>query len=131
MSMMIAMDLQAALIAHLHWKSRLADFFYGLEDIKESDVSDHTNCEFGKWFYARGKNELADWPEKDDLEQLHQEVHQYIRELVIMPEEIRHSLEGRQQLARFQTTCDRLVELLEAMVKKAHLRHAYLLRTSS
>ena len=122
MSMMIAMDLQAALIAHLHWKSKLSDFFYGLEDLRIADVADHTNCDFGKWLYASGLKSLAGFAEVDALEQLHKEVHQSIRELVAMPQAKRNSPDGRQELATFHQKCDQLVDLLEQIehqVKKA------------
>lgn len=115
MSIMIAMDLQAALIAHLTWKSKLSDFFYGLEDLKISDVADHTSCEFGKWLYASGLKSLAGFPDIDELEQLHKEVHQSIRELVAMPQEKRNSPDGRQELVKFHQKCDQLVQLLEQM----------------
>lgn len=122
MSMMITMDLQAALIAHLNWKSKLSDFFYGLEDLNIADVADHTNCDFGKWLYASGLQSLAAFVEVDALEQLHKEVHQSIRELVAMPQAKRNSPDGRQELAKFHQKCDQLVEMLESMeqqVKKA------------
>ena len=34
MSVMVTMDLQAAVIAHLNWKSKLSDFFYGVEELR-------------------------------------------------------------------------------------------------
>jgi uncharacterized protein (DUF2164 family) len=119
MGIMTAMDLQAALIAHLHWKSKLSDFFYGLEDLKAENVADHTSCEFGKWLYSRGLKELAAFPETEMLEQLHKEVHERIRLLVAMSAETRHSPEGRQGLAQFQEKCNQLVALLEDMEQKA------------
>ncbi len=119
MSIMIAIDLQAALIAHLHWKSKLSDFFYGLEDLKVEEVADHTRCEFGKWLYSRGLKELAIFPETELLEQLHKEVHQHIRDLVAMPEDKRHTQDGRRGLALFQEKCDQLVALLERLERQA------------
>lgn len=44
----ILMDLQAAVIAHLNWKSKLIDFFYGMEDLTLVDMPDHTRCDFDK-----------------------------------------------------------------------------------
>ena len=122
MSMMIAMDLQAAMIAHLNWKSKLSDFFYGLEDLRVADVADHTSCDFGRWLYASGLKSLAGFAEVDTLEQLHKEVHQSIRELVAMPQGKRNLPDGRQELTKFHQKCDQLVALLERMeqqVKKA------------
>ncbi len=124
MSIMITMDLQAAMIAHLNWKSKLSDFFYGLEDLKADDVADHRACEFGKWFYSAGLQSLAGFAEVDALEQLHKEVHQSIRELVAMPQEKRNSPGGRQNLASFHQKCDRLVALLEGMERQVKSKAA-------
>lgn len=123
-NLMIAMDLQAALIAHLNWKSKLSDFFYGLENLKISDVADHTGCEFGKWLYSRGLQDLAGFPEKDELEQFHKEVHDSIRELVGMPPGTRNSAIGRLGFISFQDKCDRLVALLESMERQLQRKAA-------
>ncbi len=124
MSIMIAMDLQAAMIAHLSWKSKLSDFFYGLEDLKVAEVADHTSCDFGKWLYASGLESLAGFTEVDALEQLHKEVHQSIRGLVAMPQEKRNSPDGRQELAKFHEKCDQLVALLESMEQQVKRKAA-------
>ncbi|WP_417915889.1 CZB domain-containing protein [Candidatus Electronema sp. JC] len=124
MSIMITMDLQAAMIAHLNWKSKLADFFYGLEDLKADDVADHTACEFGRWLYSAGLQSLAGFEDLDTLEQLHKEVHQSIRGLVAMPQEKRNSPDGRQELAKFHEKCDRLVALLESMERQVKRKAA-------
>jgi len=124
MSMMTAMDLQAAMIAHLSWKSKLSDFFYGLEDLQIDDVADHTNCDFGKWLYPAGLKSLAGFPDVDALEQLHKEVHQSIRELAAMPQKKRSSLEGRQELTKFHEKCDQLVEMLERMEQQVKKKSA-------
>jgi hypothetical protein len=118
MNIMTTMDLQAALIAHLNWKSKLSDFFYGVEDLKASDVSDHTSCDFGRWLYSNGLKELAHFPETDTLEKLHENVHDSIKELVAMPKDMRMGTAGQEVLNRFRKECDQLVELLEHLEKK-------------
>jgi hypothetical protein len=113
------MDLQAAVIAHLRWKAKLTDFFYGVENLTLADVPDHTRCDFGKWLYSRGLNDLAGIPEVKAMEALHKEVHDGIKALVAMPLEQRQGGEGQQALASFKDKCDRLVEMLERMEKQA------------
>ena len=112
---MALMDLQAAVIAHLNWKSRLTDFFYGVENLTVADVPDHTRCDFGKWLYDRGLKDLAGLSETSRMEQLHKEVHDDIKAIVAMPQERRAAEEGKKALALFKEKCDRLVELLERM----------------
>ena len=118
MNIMTTMDLQAALIAHLHWKSKLTNFFYGVEELNASDVADHTNCDFGKWLYAKGLEVLAPFPETSTLEALHKDVHDSIKELVAMPKQTRMGTAGQEALAHFKNQCDQLVALLEYLEKE-------------
>jgi uncharacterized protein YicC (UPF0701 family) len=121
MSVMVTMDLQAAVIAHLNWKSKLSDFFYGVEELRPADIIDHQNCDFGKWLYSTGLTTLAPFTEVTTLEALHKEVHDKVKELVNMPKATRLGSEGQEVLERFKQRCDQLVELLElveAKVKK-------------
>ena len=119
MSTMETMDLQAAIIAHLNWQSKLVDFFYGVENLNPSDVPDHTRCDFGKWLYDRGLQDLAAFPEVNTMEILHKEVHEGIKKLVSTPKEQRMSAEGRQMLQGFKDTCNRFIEILEKMEREA------------
>ncbi|XOF33345.1 MAG: CZB domain-containing protein [Candidatus Electrothrix sp. YB6] len=111
--------LQAATIVHLQWKSKLSDFFYGVEELNASQVPDHTHCELGKWLYSSGLQELAELSGTDRLDSAHKEVHNEIKRLVQMPEETRKSAEGKQALAHFKTKCDRLVDILENLEAQA------------
>ncbi len=115
MDLLGAMDLQAAVIAHLNWKSKLSDFFYGVEELTLAQVPDHTTCDFGKWLYASGLQTLSSFPELNSMVALHKEVHDGIKTLVSMPKEKRESDEGKQALAKFKEKCDRLVAMLENM----------------
>jgi len=117
-NIMTTMDLQAAVIAHLNWKSKLSDFFYGVEELTASEVADHTSCDFGRWLYSKGLKELAQFPEIDTVESLHENVHDSIKELVAMPKETRMESAGQEVMARFRKQCDQLVVLLENLEKK-------------
>ncbi|MCW5201173.1 CZB domain-containing protein [Desulfobulbus sp. F4] len=118
MNNMTLMDLQAAVIAHLNWKSRLTDFFYGIENLTAADVPDHTRCDFGKWLYDRGLKELAGLSETSQMELLHKEVHDDIRAVVAMSKEQREGEDGKARLAKFKDKCDQFVEMLERMEKQ-------------
>lgn len=115
---MDVIQLQAATIAHLHWKAKLSDFFHGVEKLRASEVSDHTNCEFGKWLYSVGLRALGRFDEMKEIEPLHKEVHAEIRQLILMSPEQRKSTEGREALDRFRAKSDRLVELLDTLEGK-------------
>ncbi|WP_446008322.1 CZB domain-containing protein [Candidatus Electrothrix sp.] len=111
--------IQTAIIAHLQWKSKLSDFFYGVEQLSVSQVPDHASCDFGKWLYSSGLQEFSAYSEMRRIETLHKEFHEKIKHLIQMPEEKRKSQEGRKALATFKTDCDVFVNLLESIEAKA------------
>lgn len=115
MDMMLTMDLQAATIAHLSWKSKLTDFFYGVEKLTAADVPDHNTCDFGKWLNSRGRQDLSSHPDVSRMDALHKDVHDSIRMMVNMPEEKRNTPEGKQALQAFKDKCDQFIILLERM----------------
>ncbi|MCI5143405.1 MAG: hypothetical protein D3909_17125 [Candidatus Electrothrix sp. ATG1] len=115
-------NLQVGMIAHLQWKSKLSDFFYGVEDLSLADVPDHTTCDFGKLFYGTVKKEFSDFGEMADLERIHKEVHDDIKTLIQMPPEMRKSPEGRQALDTFKKKCDRLIGIMERLEAAAKTR---------
>lgn len=111
-------NLQIAIIAHLQWKSKLSDFFYGVEELRLADVPDHIHCEFGKLFYNNIMQEFSSFSAISELEQLHKEVHSDIKHLLHMPAKTRKGAEGRQALDAFKKKCDRLVQIMERLEKK-------------
>ncbi|WP_417915888.1 CZB domain-containing protein [Candidatus Electronema sp. JC] len=118
MDMMLTMDLQAATIAHLSWKSKLTDFFYGVEKLTAADVPDHNTCDFGKWLNSRGRQDLAALADASRMDALHKDVHDSIKMLVNMPEEKRKAPEGKQALQAFKDKCDQFISLLENMERE-------------
>lgn len=120
MSTLDTMDIQAAIIAHLNWQSKLVDFFYGVENLNPGDVPDHTRCDFGKWLYDQeGMQHLAAFPEVHAMEKLHQDVHESIKKILNTSKEQRMSEDGKKILQSFKDTCNRFIEILEKMEREA------------
>jgi methyl-accepting chemotaxis protein len=115
-------NLQVGMVAHLQWKAKLSDFFYGVEELTLADVPDHTNCDFGKLFYSTVKQEFSDFKEISALEVLHKEVHDDIKRLIQLPEETRKSTVGREALEAFKKKCDRLIVMMEHLEAEAKRR---------
>lgn len=111
--------IQTAIIAHLQWKSKLSDFFYGVEQLSIAQVPEHASCDFGKWLYGSGLQEFFAYSEMNRIETLHKEFHDKIKHLIQMPEEKRKGQEGRDALAAFKAECDVFVNLLEQVEIKA------------
>ncbi len=111
--------IQVAIIGHLQWKSKLSDFFYGVDTLSVSQVPDHAGCDFGKWLYSSGLQEFSGYSEMKSVEALHKTFHEKIKHLVQMPEEKRKGPEGKQALEAFKMDCDTFVNLLETVQAKA------------
>uniref|UniRef100_UPI00405639E9 CZB domain-containing protein n=2 Tax=Candidatus Electrothrix sp. TaxID=2170559 RepID=UPI00405639E9 len=119
---MDVMNLQTGMIAHLQWKSKLSDFFYGVEELTLADVPDHNSCDFGKLFNRSIKQEYSDFNEISAIDVLHKEIHEDIKRLIQLPVETRKSAEGKQALETFKKKCDRFVEMLERLEAEAKRR---------
>ncbi|MCI5139697.1 MAG: hypothetical protein D3922_15100 [Candidatus Electrothrix sp. AR1] len=116
---MDVMKLQMATIAHLQWKSKLSDFFYGVEDLSHAQVPDHNTCEFGRWLNASGLKDFSFFPEMKELVPLHKDIHDTIKHMVHMPKEVRKSDAGKKALKEFRAKCDKFVQLLETVEGQA------------
>ena len=112
-------NLQVCMIAHLQWKSKLSDFFYGVEELALAEVPDHTSCDFGKLLYGTVLQEFSDFDEMNILESLHKEVHDDIKRLIQTPKEDRMAAKGKQALEDFKKKCDRLIGMMERLEAQA------------
>jgi hypothetical protein len=115
-------NLKVGMIAHLQWKLKLSDFFYGIEELTLADVPDHTHCDFGKLLYGSVMQEFSDFSEISVLEKIHKEVHEDIKRLIQMSLEMRKSATGKQALEDFKKKCDRLIEIMERLEALAKLK---------
>jgi len=76
------LDLSAAKMAHLNWKTRLRSFLDGKAALTEAEAVSHKDCAFGKWYYGEGLANYGHIQELKDVEAPHAELHRTIREIV-------------------------------------------------
>ena len=76
------LDLSAAKIAHLNWKTRLRSFLDGEATLTEAEAVSHTECAFGKWYYGEGLKEFGHIQELTEVEEPHAKIHRTIREVI-------------------------------------------------
>jgi methyl-accepting chemotaxis protein len=76
------LDLSAAKMAHLNWKTRLRSFLDGQATLTEAEAVSHTECAFGKWYYSDGLKNYGHIQELKDVEAPHAELHRTIKEIV-------------------------------------------------
>lgn len=62
---------------HLLWKKRLLDMAVGRSQMKSSDLTDHTLCRLGKWYYSAGAEAFKNLPEFSSIEAPHKKVHHH------------------------------------------------------
>lgn len=62
---------------HLLWKKRLLDMAIGRSDMKAKDLTDHTLCRLGKWYYQQADEKLRSKPSFAAIEEPHKLVHHH------------------------------------------------------
>jgi len=88
-------QLQAAKLSHKRWMSYV-QILIRLGDIKIANTSipvNYTMCDFGKWFYSEGTQIFSNFPEYDQIENVHQHVHDtYLQIYQLYATELKGSL---------------------------------------
>lgn len=65
---------------HILWKWRIYNMFLGLETINPIDVTAHTNCRLGKWYFNKSTMErCGHYSSYQLLDEPHRRVHDYAR----------------------------------------------------
>lgn len=62
---------------HLLWKKNLLDMAIGRSNKKASDLTDHTLCRLGKWYYGDASLPFRSYPAFHAIENPHKMVHHY------------------------------------------------------
>lgn len=62
---------------HLLWKKRLLDMAIGRSNLKASDLTDHTLCRLGKWYYQQTDEAMKRNPAFIRIEAPHKAVHHH------------------------------------------------------
>ena len=60
---------------HIIWKRKLADMLLGKAGLKRNELTDHTQCRLGQWYYGPGKRALGEKNAFIRLEEPHAEIH--------------------------------------------------------
>ncbi len=77
-----AIEIDSARISHKNWVQRLYRMHYLNETIRPEEVSDHTACRFGKWYYTTGAHDFRSDPDFISIEHPHKELHQKAKQAV-------------------------------------------------
>jgi methyl-accepting chemotaxis protein len=66
---------------HLMWKMKLTDLVYGLKNLDESEIKDHTQCRLGRWYQSAGQERFGSLPAFQAMDAPHAAVHRIGREI--------------------------------------------------
>jgi methyl-accepting chemotaxis protein len=72
-------DIAAVKTAHLAWRARLESILLGHLRLDPSEVADHHQCQFGKWYDSEGRRAFAGQSLFEEIGSHHEEVHALAR----------------------------------------------------
>ena len=76
-----AILLQTAKADHVNWKIRLTSMAMGGEIVPEEELTDHTQCRLGKWYYSMGKARFGNEETFNSMEAPHARIHELGKEI--------------------------------------------------
>ncbi|CAK0753530.1 methyl-accepting chemotaxis protein [Gammaproteobacteria bacterium] len=112
------LDLSAAKISHLSWRTRIRSFLDGNADLTEDQATSHRYCEFGKWYYSEGQRKYSYIPEMTQLEGPHEELHRVIKETIRQKKSGNRS-EAERLYNKVGSLSNQIVALLDTVERKA------------
>ncbi|MHC1711128.1 MAG: methyl-accepting chemotaxis protein [Solidesulfovibrio sp.] len=74
-------DIAAVKTAHLAWRARLESVLLGHTRLVASEVADHHQCVFGKWFDGEGSGNFGSHPIFREIGKEHEQVHALARKI--------------------------------------------------
>lgn len=77
-------DIESVKGAHLQWRSKLEGLLHGKHSLKPEEVTNHHQCDFGKWYDGPDGQKLKDIGIFKEVGQYHEKVHTYARRIVEM-----------------------------------------------
>ncbi|MAT72553.1 MAG: hypothetical protein CMJ58_23895 [Planctomycetaceae bacterium] len=77
-----AFDATGIRSAHGQWRVKLAEMLAGKRELPASELSDHTQCAFGKWYTSEGTQRFGHLPVFQQIDAQHAAVHALARKVV-------------------------------------------------
>lgn len=73
--------LQTVKADHVAWKIRLTAMAMGGDVIPDDELTDHTQCRLGQWYYSKGERDFSHIDAFKQMEQPHARVHEIGKEI--------------------------------------------------
>ncbi|MFO1501212.1 MAG: methyl-accepting chemotaxis protein [Verrucomicrobiota bacterium] len=101
--------------AHLQWGGRLIEMFTGRQKLTTSDVANHHQCAFGKWYDTEGSERFQSVPTFQDIGRHHETFHTLVAEIV----GLWTNGQPARALERFKSVAAQTLELFSLMDRLA------------
>jgi chemotaxis protein histidine kinase CheA len=118
-----ALDFASARSKHMLWKLRLRDFLDGKSTLTLAQASSHKDCALGKWLYSSGLQQFGKLPEMQQLENLHQQFHGAVREVISLKTS-GDTARSERELTRVESLSAQIVSLLTGLERQMAERAA-------
>lgn len=102
---------------HLLWKKRLLDMAVGRSNMKASDLTDHTLCRLGKWYYSDAAAHLREHTDFTAIEAPHKQVHHHGIEAAKLFEKGQIDA-GMEHYAQLEVASVKVIQGLQALLAK-------------
>ncbi len=79
--------LDKARSAHLAWKGKIRGFLDGIVEMDINQAVSHHDCVLGKWLDSEGREKYQHFSGMADLDQVHETMHDTIREIISLKKE--------------------------------------------
>jgi len=76
--------LHTAKADHIKWKIRLTSMAMGGDAIPDEELSDHTQCRLGKWYYSHGKETYGSSDAFQQMAHPHAKIHELGKEIAAL-----------------------------------------------
>jgi len=107
-------DIAAIKNAHLAWSVKLTGVLSGTLQMASAEVTSPRHCAFGKWFYGPEGQMLSKNPHYSTVEQHHNQVHVYAKEIVALHEQGRTN-DAHRLMEKFEVERRGLFHALDAL----------------
>jgi methyl-accepting chemotaxis protein len=107
-------DIAAIKRAHLRWKKNLVTVLSGKKKIRADEVTHHTKCDFGQWYFGQEGQVFASLELFQEIGRHHEHVHTYAREIVELYNAGK-AVDAERKLATFEDARKKLFGCLDRM----------------
>ncbi|MEO8234052.1 MAG: PAS domain S-box protein [Flavobacterium sp.] len=106
------LDFIEAKLKHLKWRYRIRHFLDGEGSLTKSQAISHHDCDFGKWYYSKGKEKYGQMESVQKIELQHEKLHHLVRKILELKSEGKTD-ESEIKYNELVATSDKIIILLD------------------